>query len=320
MRRLTLLFRAVMKVALTLLGTLLLFAATPVNGAERTARVLVLVSQEGPQYENALEGFRNGLSAHGVAALYDVVRLHGDAAAAKTTLAAPVARAVDVILALGSLAVQAPRPEDLKVPMVAGLVMSAREFENTPEATGVVLEFPPQLELEWLRRFLPDRKNIAVLFNPEENQKRVATAQAASGALGLQLHARSVSLPRDLPAELEEAGRSADVIWGIADHVVMTPQTAKSLLLYSFRNRIPLTGLSTAWVKAGALYALDRDYVDIGVQLAELAQKILGGVNAKSLAPLTPRKVVYAINLKTSRQMKLELSADLVNNAAEVID
>jgi hypothetical protein len=49
---------------------------------------------------------------------------------------------------------------------------------------------------------------------------------------------------------------SADVLWGIADDMVMTTETARSILLFSLRNRLPLIGLSGAWVKAGALMAL----------------------------------------------------------------
>ncbi|MFO0732606.1 MAG: ABC transporter substrate binding protein [Nitrospiraceae bacterium] len=56
----------------------------------------------------------------------------------------------------------------------------------------------------------------------------------------------------------------------------MTPHTAEPILLSTFRNKIPLAGLSTSWVKAGALYALDRDYLDIGSQCGEIAGKILG--------------------------------------------
>ena len=51
----------------------------------------------------------------------------------------------------------------------------------------------------------------------------------------------------------------------------MTPQTAEPILLSTLKNKIPLVGLSSSWVKAGALYALDRDYVDIGLQSGELA-------------------------------------------------
>jgi putative ABC transport system substrate-binding protein len=90
--------------------------------------------------------------------------------------------------------------------------------------------------------------------------------------------------------------------------------------LFSFRHQIPLIGHSTPWVKAGALYALDRDYTDIGLQCAEMAGKILAGQAASSLPPVPPRKVRYTLNRKTAEQMKLDLPVRAFRDAAEVVE
>ena len=112
----------------------------------------------------------------------------------------------------------------------------------------------------------------------------------------------------------------ADVLWGLADQVVLNPKTVQSILLFSLRNRIPFVGLSSTWVKAGALYALDRDYGDIGAQCGELAVKVLQGAPPASLSPAGPRKVVYAINMKTARLLKLEIQDSLVQGAQAVFN
>ncbi|MBM4256658.1 MAG: hypothetical protein FJ147_12275 [Deltaproteobacteria bacterium] len=108
------------------------------------------------------------------------------------------------------------------------------------------------------------------------------------------------------------------MLWGIADQTVLSPRTAEPILLFSFRNRIPFAGLSTSWAKAGALYALDRDYKDVGTQCGELALKILRGTPAGTLPPQTPRKVAYALNLKTAEHMKLSLPQPLIDGAQQV--
>ena len=78
-----------------------------------------------------------------------------------------------------------------------------------------------------------------MIFNPAENQDRINTAQQAAQRLGITLIAQAVQTPQDLPDALDSLSRRADVLWGIADKTVMSPQTAKPLLLFSFRNRIP---------------------------------------------------------------------------------
>ena len=85
--------------------------------------------------------------------------------------------------------------------------------------------------------------------------------------------------------------------------------------MFSFRNRIPLIGLSSAWVKAGSLFSLERDYNDVGAQAAELALKIAGGVSPSSLPPQTPRKAGYVLNRRTAEHMKLELPEGMIDGA-----
>ncbi len=310
---------AIRALILSLLAVLLGMLA-PAIAAERETRILVLVSHDAEPYQKALGGFRAQMKVLGINSSVDVVRLQGDTGAAKSAFAARATAPPDVIVSLGSLALQTPRGEGMTAPIVAAMVMNEGELQAIPNATGVVLEFPVQIELEWMRRFMPERSNVAVLFNPEENRKRVDAADDVAGKVGVKLHAHRVATPRDLPLELEAIGRSADILWGIPDHIAMTPQTAKPILLFSFRNRIPLVGLSASWAKAGALYALDRDYTDIGAQAADLVRRILDGAAAKSIAPVTPRKVIYSINLKTARHMKLDLPPELVKGAAEVIE
>jgi putative ABC transport system substrate-binding protein len=83
---------------------------------------------------------------------------------------------------------------------------------------------------------------------------------------------------------------------------------AKPLLLFSFRNSIPLVGLSSSWVKAGALYALEWDYADLGAQAGEMALGILRGARPSAIPTAPPRKTFYTLNLKTAEQMKIQFS------------
>jgi putative ABC transport system substrate-binding protein len=136
--------------------------------------------------------------------------------------------------------------------------------------------------------------------------------------LTLEKSLQEVETPQGLPDALDNLAKDADVLWGVTDQTVLSPETAEPILLFSFRNRIPFAGLSTSWVKAGALYALDRDYTDLGAQCGEIALKILQGARASSLPPVSPRKITYALNLKTAYHMKLDISQALIDGAQEV--
>ncbi len=198
------------------------------------------------------------------------------------------------------------------------MIVTPDEIRSSLNATAVLLDFPIETQLQWLKRIIPNAGSVGILFNPKENKLKLDTAAKRAKGAGLTLVPRSVETPRALPDALDEVTRTADVLWGIPDSVVMTPQTAEPILLNTLKSKVPFVGLSTSWVKAGALYALDRDYLDIGLQTGELAGKLLNGVTATSLPPIFPRKVTYVLNMKTAGAINLELPQDLIKGALQV--
>jgi putative ABC transport system substrate-binding protein len=298
-------------------------AATGPAGEARAGaevRIAAVLSQDAAPFQQALDGFRSHLDRQGIGARIDVYALHGDAEGAAKIMQRALEEPIDLILTLGSLGTQTAVREARDVPIVAGMVLDADDLGGAPNATAVVLDFPPETELRWLQRLLPGPHRIGVLYNPSENQVRIDAAVRAARAMGISLYARSVVSPKELPDALGSLNNRADVLWGVADPIVLNPQTAKPILLFALRNRIAFVGLSEAWVKAGALYALDRDYRDIGAQCGELALKILQGAAPRSLPPVPPRKVLYSVNLRTARHLKLDFRPAVLQNAQAVVE
>jgi putative ABC transport system substrate-binding protein len=282
-------------------------------------RVAVLMSQDAEPYQAALDGFRHALEQQGSRAVLDVYALHGDDATAEAALQKAKQDGAQLLFTLGSLATQTAVRQGGGTPIVAGMILSAGDVAGAGNATCVVLEFPVETEFRWLQKLLPGQRNIGVLFNPE-NQERVTAAERAARNAGLTLFPRKISSPKEIPDALDGLARRVDVLWGVPDQVVLTPETVKPILLFSLRNRIPFVGLSSTWVKAGALYALERDYADIGAQCAELALKIMQGTPPSALPPVAPRKVLYAVNMKTAKIMKLDFERAVIAAAKAVVE
>jgi len=273
-------------------------------------RVVVLLSQESEPYRATAEAFVQHLTRSGSA---PEVEIRLVARPGTRRLQAP-----QVILAVGTPALSAGALEYPGVPIV-GVTLHREDLERVSAATGVFLHIPAAQELEWMRRLLPGLRRVGVIYNPAENAVTIARAKEAAESMGLVLVARSVGSRDRLPAALESLAREVDVLWGIPDSVALTPATAQSLLLFGFRNRIAFVGLSQAWVRAGALYALDRDWEDIGRQSGELALLLLNGRAATTIPAQPPRRVVYYLNQKTALALKLELPAATLAGAAEVL-
>ena len=227
---------------------------------------------------------------------------------------------VPLILTVGPEAFQSALRQEADPPLIAGLTHDAAELEKHPNATGVVLEYGVETQLAWIKRILPDFKTIGVLYNPAASGQRVAAAKKAATKLGLKFVAQEVNSPSELPVAMESLFRRVDVLWGLTDPVVLSRQTAKAILLTSFRNKVPFIAPSSAWVKAGALYSLEVDYNDIGVQTGEMARSVLRGKQVSSIAPQQPREVRYSLNLRTAEHMRLKFSGDIVAGAAQVFE
>jgi putative ABC transport system substrate-binding protein len=296
----------------------LLAAALAAAGAPAAPRrVVVLQGTDAEAYR---------LAAQGVAAAFGAGS--GVVLESKSAAGAALDRALDalaadppaVVVALGSDVAERAAARLPGVPLVAGMVLHPRVVAAHPNAATVSIDFPVETELAWLQRILPGHRHVGVLYDPAHSAEKIDAARAVAAQRGIELIAVEVASPRALPDALRRLAREADSLWGIADPTVFSAETAKTVLLFSYRNRIPFAGISDHWVKAGALYALERDYVDIGRQCGELAQEVLAGKRAGDLSVSHPRTVRYALNLKAARHLKQELPSDLVAGAGEVFE
>ncbi len=283
-----------------------------------TVRVAILSSYDGKASDDVVAGIKQTLSPLGSGLVLTVYPLQKSADKAAQAVAGIKANGADLVFALGSLALESIADELPDLPIVATMILREEDIRKYPQATGVPLEFSVQDQFKWMQKFLPAVKKIGVVYNSDENQALIEQAKLAARPLGLSLVEKTVADPKDLPDALEGLANRADVLWGLTDRMVLTRLTAKDILLFSFRNRIPFVGLSESWVEAGALYALDRDYHDIGEQCGELAMKLLRGGSVTTLSPQSPRTVVYSLNMKIARQMKTEFAEPLIKKAAKL--
>ena len=248
---------------------------------------------------------------------YDLYPLEGDPEKVSKIIQKIKSSRPSLIFTLGSLATEATLKEIDDIPIIVSMILRADLLKKASNATGIFLEFPVETQFKWLERFLPNTKTVGVIYNPKENQERVESAGKVAQKMGMSIQAKEVRVPQDLPEALNGLSKNVDVLWGVADNLVLNSQTAKHILLFSFRNLIPLIGLSSTWVKAGALYSLESNYTDNGTQCGEIAFRVLQGAKVNSIPPSPPRKVVYSLNLNTARHMKVKISDELLRGAQQ---
>jgi putative tryptophan/tyrosine transport system substrate-binding protein len=284
------------------------------NRSHDGVRVVVLQGPETPASRELMDGFRRRLEQLGRRASFTVVSTDADAA-----VRAAASASAELVVALGSRATSLAATEFRRTPTIGALLARQSALPSGSGAAPVVLEFPLETELEWMRRILPQAKRIGVLYSTDENARLVARAREMARGMGIDIIGRRVTNPAEIPAALGALAGNADAIWGIPDDVVLTPETARAVLLASIRGHVPFVGLSAQWVRAGAVYALDRDYSDLGIQTADLAVRLLDGTSPRSVDAVRPRKVLYSLNARSADLMRLTVSPSLLRGASEVI-
>lgn len=299
-----------------LLGLIALMAFfwPPFIYAEKTAQILIVTNSTDEPYKEAISGFKSQ-----IASLAKPIITELTLSQIQNNVVNEIDRLKpDLIFALGSESLKFVEQKANHVPIVSTMVLKTETFRQGGNTTGVSLTHSLQTQMQWLKKFFPQQSSMAILFNPAENADTVKTAKEISQQMGLKLVAIPVASPKELPYALEQLASNVEVLLAIPDETVMSVNTAKEVLLASFRNKVPLIGLSDNWVKSGAFYALSWDYKDLGIQSGTMAQKILNGAAVSAVPPEHPRKVTYTVNAKIAGHMNMEIPDDLLKNAKKV--
>jgi putative ABC transport system substrate-binding protein len=296
----------------SLIAILILFCvwSMPVL-AEKAAHILIVANSNEQPYQEAIAGFKQQIPVSSKIKFTELMLASTQSSINKEIDSVKP----DLIYALGGEAIKWVNLQTTTIPIVGTMVLKPDVFEQASNITGISLGYPLKTQFQWLRKFFPRQTSVAILFNPSENRTVVEAARQIGQQNGFNLIAIPVETPKELPYALEQLANNVELLLAIPDETVMSVNTAKEVLLASFRNKVPLIGISDNWVKSGALYALSWDYEDLGKQCAVMAQKILNGAPVQTVSPEFPRKVTYTINTKISEHMNMDIPVDILNNA-----
>lgn len=292
-------------------GHVVLVTASLLAAPALAQRVLVISSSDGPPYRQALAGIQK----HGLPV--ESLQATNEDEAAVTAALARTGRD-SVIITLGARAAAMVARSAPGSAAVNCMTPGNDEARPPPLNMQVVpLEVPIDAQIVWLRRLLPKARSVGLLYDPVQSEKRAAETAGALVRAGYLPVLEPVRGPSALPAALGRLTNSSDVLFALADTAVFAPEHLRALLLFSFRNLIPLAGPNETWVRAGALYAVDWDYPDVGRYCLALGQRQLAG-NRAPLPP--PAKTRAVVNMRSAEQLRVHWEAEtlrLVDRAVE---
>lgn len=205
-------------------------------------------------------------------------------------------------------------------PIFIAQIAPSVSLENTNNIRGISMEVPLAIQLDWIKRTVPNAHSVGLIYSTDLNRKKINQVLSLTKKMNLELISEQISTPQEFPQALKSVLRRADIILGLDDPVVITRETAKAILLSSFRQRIPFVGLSRKWVKSGALFSLESNDFSVGKQSGKIIEMMLKNKIHRNSSIQYPIDINYILNMKTARHMKIDISSDLIKQAEKIYE
>lgn len=195
---------------------------------------------------------------------------------------------------------------------------------NRPEAnvTGItfVVEDLGGKDLGLLHELLPAAKGIGFLVNPDNPNasKQIENLQEAARALGLELQTLKARNTSDLEKSFDSAEHSTGAILVGADPYFGTH--VDQIVEFAGRHRVPTVYYRREFADAGGLMSYGTSNSDAWRQVGIYIARILKGAKPGDLPVMRSTKFELVINLKTAKELGLEVPAQLLARADDVIE
>lgn len=297
---------------------------------ERTYTVGVL--NVVPDFDQILDGFKQGMAAQGYVEGKNIRYVYGGATTDLKKLPGVaqglVASKVDLILSMTTPATLAARQATAGTglhvvfagvtdPVGAGVVESLRHPGGN--ITGVVFGSQEQRRLEWLVRIAPRIRRIYVPFNPRDKSPVLAlkAVEGAAAKLRVELLTREVSEPEALQDAIVHIPPTADAVFLLPDSFVST--RLPDLVTAATTRKLPVSGANISVVKRNdVLTSFGFDQQLSGKQAARLADQILKGANPADL-PVEVVEFYLAINLRAAGAIGLAIPDEILRQADVIV-
>ena len=279
----------------------------------------------------SLQRLKEGLAARGYEEGKNLVldwRNLADDEAAHKTAEDFIRNKVDLIVAFENQTIRAAKAVVSQIPVVFlhatdpvadGYVESlARPGGNMTGFVG--LRELPDKQIELFKEIMPRLQRLIALIDPADpgTGRLLSEARKVTALLKVQLAEHKVSDAPDVEHIL------GSVKTGSGDGIlILSPNlqqkvTALTLSLATERH-VPMVVHSPGWVEKGGLFLYGHDPFSVGRDAAGYIDRILKGARPADLPIEQPRTFIFAVNLKTAKQIGVTIPPNVLARADRVI-
>ena len=172
--------------------------------------------------------------------------------------------------------------------------------------TGIYSEQSFAQQAAFLRAAFPNKTRVGMVLGPSTARYRNELVRQLR-RVGMEAVIESIQTQSEMPAAMQTVLAACEVFLAVPDAQAINNQTAKFILLSSYRQSVPVVGYSASFVRAGAALAMVSSPAQIGKEAALMVKEALAGKNPP---PRSPQAIEIRVNPNVARSLGLDLDAD----------
>lgn len=194
------------------------------------------------------------------------------------------------------------------VSLIYGLLIKP-VITSRQNITGIYMTTPVSEYISVLERNFPKIRKIGIVAEPLTGDDLLREVSSTS----VKLYKASNSY--EFLKGINSLGGNIDAFILLPEKDLLTSTVMEELYRHSFSAKVPVIGVSEKHVKMGSLLALVFDESGMGIQMGELARKVLSRGSASGIVPAPPEKFDLYLNIDTAKAMKIRIPDELLKKA-----
>jgi len=315
-----------LKIGYLLVLILALVSLFSLNLAAEEYEIGISQFVEHPSLDLAREGFIDQLAEEGFVEgeniKIDLQNAQADFSTAQTIAQRFNQNKVDLVLAIATPSAQTAANVLKNTPVLitavtdpveAGIVQSMEK--PGANITGTTDMNPVAKQLELIRDFLPEVKDIGILYNPGEvnSTVQVKLAKEKAKEMGVKLEEATVSNSSEVSLAVSSLVDKVDAIYVPTDNIIVSAMP--TVLQIAHNREVPVFASENNSVEQGAIATLGIDYYQLGKQTGSMAARIINGSKPAEMPVESSKELKLYINKKSADEINLKIPEKLLESA-----
>jgi len=213
------------------------------------------------------------------------------------------------VIALGRQSIKEALTLPSSITVLYNLVILPPHIDR-PNTAGLYMGTPIKEYLSLITTYLPDLRKICVIASPQ-------VLSVLDNNAVPQLTVYKVTNTFDFVDNIKKL-KGVDALLLLPDISLLTKKAFEEIYLFSFRQKVPLLGISKKNVRQGALLALEFDPESSGHSLGMMARDSLKRHEFVKNQALPPQHFNLYINRKTAKKMDIVIPEEMFKMANTV--